>query len=383
MIRLAAIALVGLALFAVDAAAACPDGDYLVVGDPLLSSPGGAFTQDVVTIANGTVAIASGCPAVPAIFRSTTRGTVVRAVWRACGSALRVRLRAVVNEPCVAMRGRLLARRPLHVRRFVARQDPCAAGAACDACTTNDDCDPTRYCAKPPASCDAAGTCTVRPDACTHLEDPVCGCDGATYGNRCGAAAAGTNVAHAGACDAGCDDTCDCYRTRTFPDPCPLDCATCDNYWTCEQATCVPHCGPVPQPAPVCEPRVCGGIAGLPCDPGEFCDLPADTCQWADLQGVCTPIPNVCPDLYAPVCACDGTTHSNECERRMAQAQKARDGACGEKCATACDCEQALPLPSWCAELLCPACGCAWTCDRGRCAVQVETPVPPPACETK
>ena len=63
MIRFAVGFLAGLAL-AASAHASCPDGAYAVVGSPLLSSPGGAFTTDIVTIANRTVAIASGCPAV-------------------------------------------------------------------------------------------------------------------------------------------------------------------------------------------------------------------------------------------------------------------------------------------------------------------------------
>lgn len=64
-----------------------------------------------------------------------------------------------------------------------------------------------------------------------------------------------------------------------------------------------------PQP----EEQACG-VWNLPaCPDGQYCDFPDDYCGAADRAGVCTPEPDACYEIYAPVCACDGTTYDNDC----------------------------------------------------------------------
>ena len=99
---------------------------------------------------------------------------------------------------------------------------------------------------------DEPGLCTPRPNACIQLVDPVCGCDGQTYGNACTAASAGTSVAYAG------------------------------------------ECAPDPEP----EPIFCGGIAGFPCPDGMTCQLDGD---YPDAGGHCVADEGVeCGDTRCP-----------------------------------------------------------------------------------
>lgn len=65
-------------------------------------------------------------------------------------------------------------------------------------------CDPDEYCEFDPAgSCgglDGAGTCAPRPDGCPPDCPGVCGCDGVSYCNECGAHAAGVDVDESASC---------------------------------------------------------------------------------------------------------------------------------------------------------------------------------------
>lgn len=82
-------------------------------------------------------------------------------------------------------------------------------------------------------------------------------------------------------------------------------------------------------PPPKLEGRLCAGIAGLRCGPGEYCQIPWGQCRAvADAAGVCRPLPEVCNANYAPVCGCDGRTYSNACRAGVAGASVAARGAC-------------------------------------------------------
>ena len=61
-------------------------------------------------------------------------------------------------------------------------------------------------CQMEPGQChtvaDASGVCRKPPQMCTMIFEPVCGCDGKTYGNACAAAGKGVSVASEGECKA-------------------------------------------------------------------------------------------------------------------------------------------------------------------------------------
>ncbi len=255
-------------------------------------------------------------------------------------------------------------------------------------CTGNRGCDPTDFCEKATGDCGGEGVCSERPTMCPDVWAPVCGCDDTTYGNNCESAAAGINIAYEGEC---------------LPPPCQdnNDCLT-GNYCqkTAGECTSAGTCSPQPSMCPLVLDPVCGcdsttygnaclaAQAGInvasegecppppcqdngDCSQGLFCSKTDGECADA---GLCTESPTVCPDVWAPVCGCNGTTYGNDCEAALVGTNVAYDGECltacnghddcslGEYCDSAhngCGAAGACRLrPDQCTQEYDPVCGC-------------------------
>jgi hypothetical protein len=153
-------------------------------------------------------------------------------------------------------------------------------------------CHPGLTCELPAGQCGGPGSsrsglCIQRPQACDAILAPVCGCDHRTYGNDCARVSAGVALASTGAC--------------------PL----------------------------AAEGDLCGGVAGIGCAQGLFCDPSASDCQRAaapETTGFCRPRSTSCPAEVHPVCGCDGLTYNNDCSRLAAGVFKLQNGICGVDC---------------------------------------------------
>jgi cysteine-rich repeat protein len=219
-----------------------------------------------------------------------------------------------------------------------------ASGACIPGCLGNESCADGEFCGKPPGACDETGTCQPRPDACPEIFDPVCGCDGVTYGNACVAAANGVSVAQRGECTTTCFGSGECAPG----DLCGKAPGACDSAGTCR---------PRPEACPLVFDPVCGcdGVTyGNACEAArngvsvahrgectadcldngdcaalDFCSKATGMC---DAAGVCQVRPTACPEIFDPVCGCDGSTYVNDCFAAADGVNVERRGGCGAAC---------------------------------------------------
>lgn len=73
-----------------------------------------------------------------------------------------------------------------------------------DNCSNNWDCESDEMCVKETGRCsDSWGKCEKTPKDCDAIDEPVCGCDGISYANKCMAMQNVQNIKYNGVCETG------------------------------------------------------------------------------------------------------------------------------------------------------------------------------------
>lgn len=250
-------------------------------------------------------------------------------------------------------------------------------------CSINEECEMSEMCQFPTGVCGGTGTCVSTLVDCDLSYIPVCGCDGVTYGNQCGAQSASANVAYEGECGvvtpscggAQCGDTQFCQypdgycasSVRPLPAgdqagaPVPLEPGVCTDVPTacgeifsqvcgCDGVTYDNPCLANAAGMNVASTGPCPAVCfGGDCGADEYCMYAPGQCGGGPYPpvaalappggvaapllvaptGTCQPIPEVCTDDYTPVCGCDGMTYSNSCGAAAAGMSVSYAGECG------------------------------------------------------
>ena len=80
--------------------------------------------------------------------------------------------------------------------------------------------------------------------------------------------------------------------------------------------------------------KTCGGLAGVTCPTGEYCQMPAGSCNGAHTTGTCVvqwPHPELTCPIGGPtesVCSCNGLNYFNDCWLQAGGVSKRSDGPC-------------------------------------------------------